>query len=249
MSARKNLSTTAQFEQSDLDNPFAQGAFRYVAIGKYTSGPRNNEKCVCKWFKTGVVYENHYYDTDIKVSHEAVKLIDEWNNAKLIDKTVQMNMPEVWVFVKESSRPGQKFMEEPFIDNYQKFNSNSGWNDSDLPWPKVMQALSHYSYHNSQGMFLLCDLQGGAYRDGIVLTDPVVMSRVEGDYGPTDLGQKGISTFFARHTCNEFCRKNWLKPPSPKAFHPEVQGTTMFSASGNRHAPTLFSRAKMTFKS
>ena len=36
--------------------------------------------------------------------------------------------------------------------------------------------LSHYSYHVSNGAYLLCDLQGGVYKDGVVLTDPVVMS-------------------------------------------------------------------------
>jgi hypothetical protein len=39
-----------------------------------------------------------------------------------------------------------------------------------------MQALSHYSYHTSGGQFLVCDLQGGIYRDGVIL-DPIILSR------------------------------------------------------------------------
>lgn len=33
-------------------------------------------------------------------------------------------------------------------------------------WGEAMQALSHFSYHKSGGQFLLCDLQGGSYRNG-----------------------------------------------------------------------------------
>ena len=32
-----------------------------------------------------------------------------------------------------------------------------------------MQALSHYSYHITGGQFLMCDLQGGWYSDGVIL--------------------------------------------------------------------------------
>jgi hypothetical protein len=38
---------------------------------------------------------------------------------------------------------------------------------------------------------VLCDLQGGVYSDGVVLTDPVVMSR-DNSLGPTDLGPPGL---------------------------------------------------------
>ena len=47
---------------------------------------------------------------------------------------------------------------------------------------------------------MLCDLQGGVYRDGAVLTDPVILSRNK-LYGLTDLGPTGISSFFSRHVC------------------------------------------------
>ena len=48
---------------------------------------------------------------------------------------------------------------EPFIENWEKFNSNTGWNNEGTPWPRVMQALSHFSYHASAGSTVLCDLQ------------------------------------------------------------------------------------------
>ena len=82
-------------------------------------------------------------------------------------------------------------MVEPFITNWQKFNSNTGWASSGTDWTEIMQALSHYSYHVSGGQYLLCDLQGGLFRDGAILSDPVIMSRY-GQYGPTDMGPEGI---------------------------------------------------------
>ena len=131
-----------------------------------------------------------------------------------MDKTVQVNMPQVWRFGKGRTRWSErKVLQEPFIENYQKFNSNTGWSDDSTPWPRVMQALSHFSYHESQGKHLLCDLQGGLYRNGVVLTDPVIMS-AERAYGPTDLGQEGIISFFSHHQCNEYCRRSWRKPPN-----------------------------------
>ena len=238
--ARRNESHQATFTDYDLRNPFAQGAFRWVAKGKYTLGSRAGEACVCKWFKTGGVMESHFYDTDIASSNKAVELITRWNTQNLVDKMVKVNLPEVWTFQYTGSRfDGQKVLQEPFIHNYQKFNSNTGWSDDSTPWPRVMQALSHYSYHTSNGQCVLCDLQGGVYQDGVVLTDPVVMS-ISKSYGPTDLGSAGISTFFAYHQCNEYCRSNWRRPRNQTPQYSRTASTTM------EHVPTRQSRPLMT---
>ena len=89
-----------------------------------------------------------------------------------------------------------------------------------------MQALSHYSYHLSSGQYVFCDLQGGLYRDGAVLTDPVVHSLTM-QYGPTDLGRNGMLTFFAAHQCNRFCRQSWTKPAGARPIYPVVASSTM----------------------
>ena len=106
-----------------------------------------------------------------------------------------------------------------------------------------MQALSHFSYHSSGGRYVLCDLQGGVYRDGIVLTDPAVLS-VQKEYGVTDLGPPGISTFFAQHTCNEFCKGHWKKPTDMRMYHEVKKGTSMVGSG--EHFPTRASRPFMS---
>lgn len=176
--ARRNNSTRATFQSYDLDHPFAEGGFRWVAKGTYTEGARAGEPCVCKWFKSGHVDEESFFDLDIKAMDKAHDLVKEWNGKHMIDKIVMVNIPEVWTFDQQSgSLCGKKVLQEPFINNYQKFNSNTGWADTETPWPRVMQALSHFSYHASSGQFVLCDLQGGVYSNAVVLTDPVILSR------------------------------------------------------------------------
>jgi hypothetical protein len=71
------------------------------------------------------------------------------------------------------------------------------------PWITV-----DFSYHITGGNHVLCDLQGGIYQYMIVLSDPVILSRTR-QYGVTDLGPAGISSFFSQHSCNKYCRPHW----------------------------------------
>lgn len=106
-----------------------------------------------------------------------------------------------------------------------KFNSNSGYtNGADF-----LQALSHFSYHHTNGKHLLCDLQGGHYQDCYILTDPVIMSTNNSkEFGAGDLGKEGIDNFFAHHKCNCLCQ-HWQKPLQARASHriPRTQSTSL----------------------
>lgn len=91
-------------------------------------------------------------------------------------------------------------------------------------------------------MFVLCDLQGGIYQREVVLSDPVILSRNR-DYGVTDLGPDGISSFFYQHNCNQFCRPHWTMPSNPNEHFRPVLGTTMI----RRLVPTRYSREEGTY--
>lgn len=165
-------------------------------------------------------------------------MVNRFNQLNIVNKVIKINVPEVWTFEENGNEwGGRKVLSEPFIQNYQKFNSNSGWNDDSRAWGEVMQALSHFSYHLSGGYYVLCDLQGGIYQREIVLSDPVVLSRNR-DYGVTDLGPAGISSFFSQHYCNNYCRPSWTKPANPTPYFQPVPGTTMIK----RSVPTEYSR-------
>lgn len=158
--ARRNISSHAEVSTDIL---FASGTFKNVYQGVYTCGPRQGEQCVCKEFKTGSVYENSFFEEEMKIIRRTQKIIDEWTDARIINRRIRLNTPSIWVFPDS----GIKVLVEPMIENFEKFNSNSGWADkTGGVWSEAMQALSHFSYHNTGGQLLLCDLQGGSYSNG-----------------------------------------------------------------------------------
>lgn len=228
-SGRYNESGRSRLTRHDLRHPFAEGAFRFVAKGKYTSGSRKGQACAVKWFKRSTALADTYFAHDIKAVNKALEIGNRFQEMHIIDKVIKMNVPEVWSFEQDhfqNERFTGKFLCEPFINNYEKWNSNTGWNDDSTTWGRVMQALSHFSYYISRGSLVLCDLQGGFHQDGIVLTDPVILSRSR-RYGVTDLGPEGMVSFFTQHRCNEFCQRSWELPSRPVQRFRPVSGTLM----------------------
>ena len=241
-SGRYNNANRAIFTNAALGNPFAEGGFRWVAKGQYTAGDRQGQACVTKWFKTGAVFSADFFTLDIKAVDRALEIVNHFNRLGIVNKAVKINVPDVWTFEDDGSDwAGQKTLVEPFIQNYQKFNSNSGWTDESRAWGLAMQALSHFSYHVTGGMYVLCDLQGGIYQHEVVLTDPVILSRTR-EYGVTDLGPEGISSFFSQHVCNDFCRPHWSAPANPVQHFRPVPGTSMI----RRNVPTASSKPSRT---
>lgn len=209
--------------------------------GTYASGPRSGQPCVRKWFKSGSVFSDDFFTLDIKAVDKALEFIDKFNELGIVAKTIKLNIPAVWRYTS-GSREGEKILVEPFIQNYQKFNSNSGWTNDDGGWAEVMQALSHFSYHVSGGFYVLCDIQGGIYAREVVLSDPVILSRTR-QFGVTDLGPPGISSFFNQHCCNYYCRPHWSRPAQTAQYFRPVSGTSMLRRdvpTGTGGAPSAF---------
>ncbi|TVY83249.1 Alpha-protein kinase vwkA [Lachnellula suecica] len=225
--ANHNLSQWATID--DQAEIFAQGTFKNVWEGVYSDGPQKGQGCVCKQFKTGFVFESHYFAEEMTIIRRTQKIVDHFMNAEILGpdgsgRRLFLNTPEVWT----CQVGGRKALVEPMLGNFKKFNSNTGWASStDDAWNEAMQALSHFSYHDSNRQFLLCDLQGGMCPDGYILTDPAIMSRAQ-DCGPTDLGPAGVSAFFQRHKCGRFCAKHWAVPDeTPLSEIPKREGTSM----------------------
>ncbi|QSZ28985.1 hypothetical protein DSL72_003494 [Monilinia vaccinii-corymbosi] len=236
---RTNNATEAEI---DLTQIFASGTFKNVWAGTYTKGERRGQACVSKEFKTGSVVEAHYFDEELHIIRRAQEIIDHFHAANIIrGRNIILNTPSIWTYTG-GSRMGHKSLMEPMIENFEKFNSNTGWTGRQTIWNDAIQALSHFSYHDSNRRFLLCDLQGGSYSDGYVLSDPVVMSQ-EQDCGPADLGPDGIRSFFLRHRCGRFCKHGWDKPEGTgRAAIPMRQGTSMGGHLGTRQSRNPLSR-------
>jgi hypothetical protein len=115
--ARNNDATRALFEHGF----FEEGTFRYVGMGKYTHGSRTGQSCVRKWFKDGNHFSAAFYSKDIEAVEKSLQIITQWNEAGFIGSTIRINRPQVW-----NDHEYGTVLVEPFIDGYQKFNSNSG---------------------------------------------------------------------------------------------------------------------------
>eukprot|EP00158_Paraphelidium_tribonemae_P001865 Partr_v1_DN24888_c0_g2_i1_m29793 putative NA len=229
---RQNCAVEASIQ---LDSIYASGAFKNVYKGEYTDGQRKGEECVCKIFKDPGQIERKYFDAELEIVAKAQTIVDKFNTDRIIDKIIWLNEPAIWTF----QLSGRLALIEPMITNFEKFNSNTGWIPNAItPWTEVMQALSHYSFHITQGEALFCDLQGGVYRDGFVITDPIVMSNSQ-QYGPSDLGKAGIASFFFFHNCTKYCKSHWRLPADRKAHFPRQKGSAMI-------LPTRKSRAPLT---
>ncbi|KAJ7251138.1 kinase-like domain-containing protein [Mycena haematopus] len=173
--------------------------------------------------KTGSVYEAHYFEEELNIISRTQTVIDAWHAERIIDRDILLNTPEIWVY----ETTGVQNLVEPMIENFEKFNSNTGWASiSGGAWSEAMQALSHFSYHNSRGSFYFV-ISREAHELRLVLSDPVIMSQNQ-NCGPADLGPDGIQSFFQRHRFRGFCRSGWLKPVVVgRARYPMSSGTTM----------------------
>jgi len=179
-----------------------------------------------------------YFADDFKIADWAIHYAEYWNTFCVHDETILITKGHII-----SSGSGIQYLAEPVIKNFKKFTSNSGWIENSGCWTtELMEAFSHYSYHISDGENLVCDLQGRyrdnrRYRSGksrFELTDIAICSRAR-SFGPTDLGEKGIESFFANHQCNQFCHANgdqWEEPHYTRSWFPSnSSATSMFSSS------------------
>jgi len=246
--ARTNLTS----QRVDISSHIlGEGSFRIAYEGEYIGGNRNRQAAACKQFKPQ--YEDmevEFFQDDFRIADKAITLAEGWNAICPYGKEVLITKGDVHTLY------GERYLVEPLIRDYTKFTSNSGWisprcNDAVL----AMEAFSHYTYHRSGGNLLVCDLQGRYKKNKyskqhmktrFELTDVAICSRKR-LYGPTDLGEKGIDTFFYHHRCNKFCNRdgNWQRPRQPADWFESCSGTSMFSSRmGNK----LNLQSNATFK-
>ena len=234
--ARTNL--TSQSISIDTSNQIGEGSFRVCYRGTYIGGNRNQQEAACKQFKPQFrSMEDEYFAADFRIANRVIEYADEWNQFCRDRREITVSRGDI----KRTQRGGQ-FLVEPYIRDFTKFTSNSGWIDSGQSHDILaMEAFSHYTYHRSGGMLLVCDLQGRYRKDRhgrgpknksrFELSDPAICSRKR-SYGPTDLGEKGIDSFFCHHVCNEFCNTTgrWQRPKHPRNWFQNCSATSMFSS-------------------
>jgi hypothetical protein len=221
--ARTNLTSK---EVRITNHQLGVGSFRVCLEGEYVGGNRNGQEAACKRFKPQYrAMEQEYFAKDFEIISGAIRAAEEWNSFCDHGREIQITKGDI-----QNSRSGIPYLVEPLIRNFQKYTSNSGWIGGG--WEAdCMEAFTHFSYHQSGGRLIVCDLQGRfrpqpARKRRFELTDPAICSRNRA-YGPTDLGEKGIESFFANHQCNSFCRDHWQMPRCPSQWFSYTSSTTM----------------------
>jgi hypothetical protein len=212
------------------------GQFRIAYAGTYVGGNRNMQDAVCKAFKPKYhALEADFYSQDFHIASKAIQFAEDWNEWCPRGKEILVTRGDVL------NINGTNYLVEPLIRYFKKYTSNNGW-IADAGWAgEAMEAFSHYTYHRSGGSMIVCDLQG-RYRHDVrnqakcrfELTDPAICSRSR-SYGVTDLGEKGIDTFFANHVCNQFCSSDggrmWQRPRRVTKWFESHSGTSMLASS------------------
>lgn len=243
--ARTNLTSN---EVAIGNHKIGEGAFRVCLSGTFMGGNRNNQAAACKRFKPQYrSMGDEFFAKDFEIIDQTIKAAEEWNDVCDQGKEILVNRGDF-----HYSNSGIKYLVEPLIRYYEKFTSNSGWIGDSGDWQvRCMEAFSHFSYHQSGGELIVCDIQGRYKKNSYAkkksrfeLTDPAICSRCR-SYGPTDLGEKGIDSFFANHVCNEFCKSYWSEPSRARQWFPSSKGTSMLSS---RVTNKLYLTSRATFR-
>lgn len=109
---------------------------------------------------------------------------------------------------------GEFVLLEPYIEGeFTSFIYSYGVVSSSCP--DFLQAFCHFSYFESNGEFVISNLQGTSSEKKIVLSSPCIHSR-DRSFGERDMGEKGMLDFFTHHRCSSICA-NWPKPISDGA--------------------------------
>mmetsp|Transcript_10216 Transcript_10216/g.16539 ORF Transcript_10216/g.16539 Transcript_10216/m.16539 type:complete len:690 (+) Transcript_10216:55-2124(+) len=128
----------------------------------------------------------------------------EYNNWVLLEPTLEGK------FLKWNNNGGS------VSKSILKYVDNISEEEEDID--ELPQAFSHFSYCDSGGKKLVCDLQGTYNRyDGFLLTDPCIHYHSKSGkrhlHGATDKGLEGMKRFFHSHKCSKFCKLLGLEEP------------------------------------
>ena len=91
------------------------------------------------------------------------------------------------------------------VEKFKKWSNNIGNTDIENYEP-VLDAFTHFTYENTNGLLIVVDLQGEKRGDTFLLTDPVIHCIRSNMFGETNFQLKGIVAFFQTHECNDICR-------------------------------------------
>jgi len=209
------------------------GSFRVVylckldseqRVAKFQILPRGKEED-----KTEVELTLQQYLLAHELTKKFVKTVSEKQGCELKMRYVKTDVLELpdGQYVSTEECCGAEF--DKSHGNFIKWNNNDNFVNPQFANDPYPQALSHFSFVESKQSLLLTDVQGWKTEQGVyILTDPALHTNEKQGgkhcgkhFGPSDVGYKGMQSFFAVHKCNEICRLLGLhkehRPNPPRA--------------------------------
>ena len=280
----------AIFDNRSLGSGTSRNAYKgkvIQPISEILHRKRIEEEIVAKTFKSKYAHHRSDWNLDIKTAKKADELARTFNGvsgseihfSEVIPMKVTRRIPgriessdispinSQLATALMNVRVGEWVVAEPYLrGKYTKWLSNDGWVNNSEHGPSL-PAFSHWTWVETGGEVLVCDLQGVCDNDGIVdvdqviqnidkhlptdpaywLTDPAIHSPGQ-EYGNTDLGNMGILKFFATHECNAICKHLNIdkKKPRQDILRPAgltPQRNSSYTDAGikekNQHIPKL----------
>ena len=244
-----NVAGTEDSEYTAIFKPesFSQGVSRIAHQGVMTAPPsQRGLKVVVKEFKSEYAHFKNDWKVDLEVSAKAEEMAKRFNKLSSTDRPIHFRKPlamkvDGTTFSGHSTcREGEWVIAESFLHgDYIKWTSNAGYvNEAQMGGGGSLAAFSHWSWVETGGKLIICDLQGVKDRPrGYWLTDPAINSSSQ-TYGQTDMGNAGIHLFFKTHKCGAICRSMGLErklPPRCQLVnHHRLNGLTSKESSSYR---------------
>ncbi|CAK9081430.1 unnamed protein product [Durusdinium trenchii] len=113
----------------------------------------------------------------------------------------QCHSEDSWGLTADHVFVGEEHLNTRFI----KFSSNDGFVNY-IDHSLEAQAFVHFTYEACGEEMMVSDIQGVRVDNGILLTDPQILSSWHG-FGPGDLGAGGMSSCMESHECNYLCQR------------------------------------------
>lgn len=134
----------------DRNKVIGEGSFKRVYSGVYVEGRREGQPQATKELIHRTPHTSTVFYYDVIVAKVAAEIVEAWNVSNFINKHVVVTIPEIWVYTSKSDVAGVTHLVEPFIKNFEKFNSNTGWVPSEQRrWSQVMQVRGSRPLHCS----------------------------------------------------------------------------------------------------
>jgi hypothetical protein len=185
----------------------------------YTQFRSTDRKIFEYKLKTMCEIYNQIHDFNVKQIYKGYNL----HFAKpIVAKIYENPLPEKIFDLSEYLRKGTEIILKPVVSKKTKLSNNP-----------IISAFSHFSYHNSNGKYLICPVEGEIDGNDFYLAVPNVHKHHirnykrscrngNSQYNLKNHGNIGIALFFSHHICTKIC-ENFTKPDMTDEFKEKIK--------------------------